>query len=412
MQPASRYRFLFSATPGYGHLHPLIPLARALQAASHAVAFITGASRQAMIERLGFEFFPVGGDLQKDSEYQQVEAQLAAMPLNLASELVNYERIWCGISPRLRTPDLIEIARRWQPDMLVREGGEYASAIAANYLGLPHATVAFTSALKGQVIFERGAARQLDPIRKRWGLPLDPSLQSLYGAPYLCYTPPTFALQEVEEGVVTALPASPHFIRPYIFDNAGHERLPDWVADLPEQPTVYVTLGTEVNQEPELYPSVLQTIIAGLREAPVNLIVTLGRGKDPADFGVQPPHVHIEPYIPQSLLLPHCDLIVFHGGTNSLLAAIETALPMVVIPLIADQFFNARIVQRLRLGEVVELPELSPERIRSTVAAALGARVYRDRVEQLRAEMHALPDQSYAVGLLERTVAQSKSQSR
>jgi UDP:flavonoid glycosyltransferase YjiC (YdhE family) len=64
--------------------------------------------------------------------------------------------------------------------------------------------------------------------------------------------------------------------------------------------------------------------------------------------------VHIERYIPQSLLLPHCDLMVMHGGSNSLLAALDSGLPLVVVPLIADQFFNAHIVQAMQLGRVVQ----------------------------------------------------------
>jgi MGT family glycosyltransferase len=190
-----------------------------------------------------------------------------------------------------------------------------------------------------------------------------------------------------------------------VFVPAGEDRLPAWVTRLPEQPTVYVTLGTEVNKEPDLYPSVLQTIIAGLRDAPINLIVTLGRDKDPADFGPQPANVHIERYIPQSLLLPHCDLMVMHGGSNSLLAALDIGLPLVVVPLIADQFFNARIVQRLRLGQVVQREELTPARIGAAVAEVLADPVVRQTAGRLRAEMHALPGQPYAVELVERVVA-------
>lgn len=80
--------------------------------------------------------------------------------------------------------------------------------------------------------------------------------------------------------------------------------MPQWVTQLPKQPTVYVTLGTEVNHMPGFYPRVIQTIIDGLRDEPINLIVTLGRDKDPADFGAQPANVHIERYIPHTLLLP------------------------------------------------------------------------------------------------------------
>lgn len=44
-------------------------------------------------------------------------------------------------------------------------------------------------------------------------------------------------------------------------------------------------------------PGVLETetAIAGLRELPLNLVVTSGPGTDPARFGPQPPHVLIEP---------------------------------------------------------------------------------------------------------------------
>ena len=137
-----------------------------------------------------------------------------------------------------------------------------------------------------------------------------------------------------------------------------------------------------MNKEPDLYPGVLQTIIAGLRDLPMNLIVTLGRDKDPADFGPQPANVHIERYIPQSLLLPHCDLMVMHGGSNSLLAALDVGLPMVVVPLIADQFFNAEVMENLRLGKVVQTwrlgnqdvwnwAQLTPASVRAAVEEVL-----------------------------------------
>ena len=143
------------------------------------------------------------------------------------------------------------------------------------------------------------------------------------------------------------IPATTYFIRAQFFDNASGEGLPEWVAQLPAQPTTYVTLGTEVNGEPELYPSVMRTIIEGLRDAPLNLIVTLGRDKDPADFGPQPPNVHIERYIPQTLLLPHCDLMVLHAGSNSLLAALDAGLPLVL-----DTTDCGPVLQRICGGEV------------------------------------------------------------
>jgi UDP:flavonoid glycosyltransferase YjiC (YdhE family) len=408
-------RFLFSVGGGYGHFHPLVPLARALNEKGHEVAFASGPSLQQLIEAAGFTFLQVGGPNRADDpEYQQFRTQQQAMTLGLESELFSYPRLFCGIGARLRIPSLVEIAREWQPDMLIRDAASYSAVITAEYLGLPHAAVSSAAALKSMAYFELEAAEYLDPIRQSWGLAPDPTLASLYRYLFLAYSPPTFSMHDVAglgaPEIQASIPATTHFVRPEVFDNAGNESLPDWVTQLSEngQPVVYVTLGTEVNNEPELYPVVLQTIIAGLRDLPVNLIVTLGRSKDPADFGPQPANVHIEPYIPQSLLLPFCDLMVMHGGSNSVLAALDIGLPMVVVPLIADQFFNANVAQSLRLGQVVQRGQLTTASIRAAVEGVLHNPAYRQNVERLQAEMHALPDQEYAVELVERVAAEHR----
>lgn len=396
------YRFLFTTTPGYGHFHPLVPLARALEQAGHKVAFAGRAFLEPRVQAAGFAFFPVGTDREADSEYQEFKEQRERMTPGLEMELFIYSRLFRGIMPRLMTPGLVEVGRSWQPDMIIREAAEYGAVIAAEHLGLPHATVSFAAALHTLSVFEQGAAGRLDPIRERWGLPPDPDLTCLYTHLYLGYSPPGFALQDVgEAGGSGPLPTTTHLIRPQFYDNAGNESLPDWFAHLPPQPTVYVTLGTEVNNEPEFYPRVLQTIITGLRDLPINLIVTPGRDKDPADFGPQPANVHIERYIPQSLLLKHCDLMVMHGGSNSLLAALDVGLPLVIVPLIADQFFNAHVTQSIGLGQVVQLGELTATAIREAVEQVLHNPNYRRNAGRLQAEMHDLPDQHYAVELVE-----------
>lgn len=431
-------RVLFSISGGLGHFHPLVPLAQTLKEAGHEVAFAVGPSLRPLVEASGFAVFPVGGNRSADREYRQVEAQRKTMPLGLETELFIYSRLFCGIGPRLRTPELVQIGQRWQPHILIREAGEYGAVIAAEHLGVPHAAVSFAASLKGLSIFEREAAKHLDPIRRRWGLESDPTLQSPYRYLFLAYSPPSFGMQEVNLGqpmvrevgepqtkapasAATPIPSTTHFIRPQFFDRAANNSLPNWASGLSEtgRPTVYATLGTEVNKEPGVYPVVLQTIIEGLRDLPVNLVVTVGRDKDPLKLGPQPPNVHIERYIPQSLLLPHCALTVIHGGSNSLLQAVDAGLPAVVVPLIADQFFNGEVAQSLQLGRVVqtweagqpgqvELGRLTPARIRAEVEEVLANPAYRQNVLRLRDEMHALPGQSYAVELVEKVASEYK----
>lgn len=125
--------------------------------------------------------------------------------------------------------------------------------------------------------------------------------------------------------------------------DAGHEvafasdGLPAWIGDLPPQdttPRVYITLGTVFE-----HPGIFEVILDGLKDEPMSVIVTVGRQIDPERFGAQPPNVHIEQYIPQSLLFPHCDLVVCHGGSGTSLSALDHGLPIVMVPLGADQLY-------------------------------------------------------------------------
>lgn len=405
-QTASSLRFLFTTTPGYGHWHPLVPLARALQQAGHTVAFAGRSFLEPRLQPAGFDFFAIGSDRTHDPEYIAFAQKRAQMASGFEMELFIYTHLFCGITPRLNLPGLVEVAHAYKPDMLIREGAEYSAVLAAELAGIPHATLAFTTALKGMRVFERHAASRLDPLRSSWGLPPDPHLESLYRNLYLTFTPPTFGVENVRDSDLSdTLPATTTYIRPIIFDNPKNDPLPVWLDDLPARPTIYLTMGTEINSEPEFYPSILQTIITGLSDLPINLIVTLGRERNPADFGAQPANIHIEQYIPQSLLLPRCDLVVMHGGSNTLIAALDAGLPCIIVPLIADQFFNAEITQRLGLGGIVPYDRLTPLSIRAAVQAALTTPQYRQTALRLAHELDALPTQQHAVALVERIAA-------
>ncbi len=186
---------------------------------------------------------------------------------------------------------------------------------------------------------------------------------------------------------------------------SGDESLPPWVADLPARPTVYATLGTIASLAPS-GRATFPAILAALRDEPITLILTVGRGNDPAQFGPQPPNVHIERFIPQSALLPHCDLVVHQGGFSTVTGTLNAGLPMVVVPLMADQPYNAASCAALGVGAVVGPEERTPEAIRAAVRAVLGAPSYRTNAERVRDEMAALPGMDHAVALLERLAAE------
>ncbi|MEO8716115.1 MAG: nucleotide disphospho-sugar-binding domain-containing protein, partial [Acetobacteraceae bacterium] len=120
----------------------------------------------------------------------------------------------------------------------------------------------------------------------------------------------------------------------------------------------------------------------------------------------QPSNIHIERFIPQSVLLPDCDLVVHQGGFSTVTGALNAGLPMVVIPIGADQPDNAACCAALGVGVVIEPHERTPEAIRAAVRAVMDDPSYRQAAEHMRDEMAALPGPEHAVELLERLVAE------
>lgn len=199
---------------------------------------------------------------------------------------------------------------------------------------------------------------------------------------------------------VHPLPATAHHLRPPRPAAAG---TPPWTVARPGAPTVYFTLGTVFNTESG---ALLEHAVSALGALPVNLVVTVGHAIDPAALGPQPPHVHVARHIPQAEILPHCDGVVSHGGSGSVIGAIAHGLALVVMPLGADQPWNADRCVALGLGEALDAVQATPADLQGAVIRVLGEPRYRRNAEQLRAELETLPGVSAAVGLLERLASE------
>ena len=386
-------RALFTTNPGSGHWHPLVPFAEALQAAGHEVAFATTRAACAGITALGFQCFTAGED-ETTEDMQRRREQMAARS-GTDGAAWTWPNLFAGAWAERRLPDLSGVCRDWGPAVVVREDMEFAGCIAAEILGLPHAAVQVTTwrpRLRPLVV------ASLDRLRATVGLPPDPDLAMLDRYLLVCPVPPSF------QDPAAPLPRTAHTVRLVPFDRSGDEALPAWVGDLPDRPVVYATMGTAFNR----VSGILEAILTGLRDEPLALILTVGRDRDPTAFGPQPAHVHIERYVPQSLLFPSCDLVVNHGGSGTVMTALSHGLPMVIVPVSADQPDNARRCEQLGVARVIAPENRTPEAIRAAVRAVLGDPSYRPNAERMREEMERLPGPEHVVGLLERLVVEQR----
>jgi MGT family glycosyltransferase len=149
-------------------------------------------------------------------------------------------------------------------------------------------------------------------------------------------------------------------------------------------------------------------LLEGLHRLDAEIVVTVGPEMDPAQLGPQPEHVHLESYLPLGKLLSHCSVVVFHGGSGTLGHAVAHGLPMVILPLGADQRENAARCAELGISRTLEHEQLTPDNVRGAVLDVLQQPHYREKAERLREEFNSLPGPEYTVGLLER-LARDKS---
>jgi UDP:flavonoid glycosyltransferase YjiC (YdhE family) len=377
-------RILFTFAGGNGHFEPLVPIARAAEAAGHSVAVSGRPGMVPIIEAAGFTGFPSGPDFGDSDErlpLQTVDMELESRGL----------REWYGRRlARERAAALMTLFEAWKPDLIVCDEVDLGSMLAAEKIGLPYASVLVIAA--GSFVSADFVGEALNEVRVEFGLPPDPDMLMLSRYLVLSPFPPSY------RHPATPLPATAHSIRPAAFDAKG-DQVPGWIAALPDRPTVYFTLGTVFDRESgDLFSRGLE----GLRDLPINLIMTVGRHIDPAEFGPQPANVRIERYIPQAMLMPHCDLVVSHGGSGSVIGALAHGLPMVLIPMGADQPLNGARCKALGVGRVLDAVEATPTMIGEAVASVLRDASYRAAAERLRDEIAALPGADYAVRLLER----------
>ena len=317
------------------------------------------------VEAHGLTFLPAGLDWHvSDPDYIDVLCRAAgglAFPPLAGQERFAWviANLFIGAAARRMLPELIGVARQWSADLIVRESLEFAGCVAAEALGLPHASVA--AAADSALDRRRELAGPLTGLRQQAGLPADPGGDMAFRYLHLCFTPPGF------DGPGARFPPTARFFAHHSTPTP-HEDLPPWLDHLAGRPTVLVSMGTVFHRTPGLH----ETILAALRDEPVNLLIALGFDQDPARLGPLPPHVRVQPTLPQVALLPRCALLVSHGGFNSVKEALAEGVPLVIVPIAGDQPYCARRCQALGVGRVIGPAERNAAAIRTAVRTVLG----------------------------------------
>ena len=173
-------RLLFCTVGLEGHFRPMLPLAHALAAAGHDIAFATAAAMESAVSAEGFATLPAGLS-SAEAAIRNVahSAELAALPPE-RRRVVGFPRRFATIQAPAKLPALIEIGRSWRPDALIHESGDLAAPLVASMLDLPSVNHSFGPMVPLGVL--EAAASAIAPLWREHGVEPQPYAGSFRGS--------------------------------------------------------------------------------------------------------------------------------------------------------------------------------------------------------------------------------------
>ncbi len=402
-------RVLFSTTAGTGHFGPLIPVAKACTAGGQTVAMAAPSSFAEAVTGAGFEHLPFG--VPPPELIGEAFGRIGKLPFEEANRVVLAE-LYGRLDAQAALPALSGIITDWRPDVVVRETCEFGALVAADRADIAQVEVAIGMGRIGS-----GLAGVLQ--------------ESLADLSIMAGLPPVRGAELLQQGDgFTSVPASldsgeltlgpPQHERP-VSDRrrlwrfrtdtpANAVTLPAPWGD-PNHPLVYVSYGSVTARQPQ-FAAIYQATLNALADLPVRVLMTTGRGLDPADLNPISPNSHVEQWWPQEFVMGGAAAVIGHGGFGTTMAALAAGVPQILLPLFSfDQAINAERVASVNAGVQLSGGLAAVSDIPVALGRVLDDPAFTEGARAMAAEIAGLPDISECLPILHQ-LANERSVSR
>jgi MGT family glycosyltransferase len=165
-----------------------------------------------------------------------------------------------------------------------------------------------------------------------------------------------------------------------------------------EEPLVYLSLGSLGSADVPL----MEKLVAELAGAPYRVIVS--KGPQHTEFELAA-NMAGEEFLPQTEILPQVDLVITHGGNNTVTESLYFGKPMVVLPIFWDQHDNAQRIAETGFGTRLDTYGHSAEELTGTVERLLGDEAMAARLAQVSERLQSAPGTEKAADLIEKVAS-------
>jgi len=341
-------RIAVLSVPAYGHLNPVLPIARELVRRGHDVTVFNEASFGPLIEATGAAFAAYPPVIHLDD---------FARTLRRGDMIAWIEMIFRATGPLLGA--CRKALRADPPDLVVYDGVAVWGEMLAMRLGRPSVAISttFTSDAvtrsAGEVLRDTAAIMPRLPGFVAGFLSI-----ARHGLLQFPHTLPLVPRRGTVTLMLTSRAFHPpsrwrdhpsmRFVGCAIAPETRSERFD--LAWLDGRPLLYVSLGTLHHGNLAFFESCLEAFA----DFEGQVLVSVGRGTDLARYAHAPAHFAFAEAVPQLAVLARADIFLTHGGLNSIHEALWHGVPMVAVPQQIEQLHNARAMQAHGAGVAIE----------------------------------------------------------
>ncbi|MEU6863512.1 nucleotide disphospho-sugar-binding domain-containing protein [Streptomyces sp. NPDC046876] len=311
-------RILFTGPAAAGHLFPMVPTAQALRAAGHEVLF-AGSQPLGQLREAGFPIVEIGdGRTVRDVFEQATGEEVKYVAHDMTTEQI-LDRAAHGFAlVSLPTVDgLLEVADGWGADLLVYDSFQASAPLVAAKLKIPSAIQNF------------GVTSGLDMVGR---------IAAHFTEAYESYKVAGPAAPTPLNIVPASLGGDPGGLRMRYVPYNGGGTIPAELLRRGTRPRVAITLGTVLTEMDGVRAIV--RLIEAAASVDAEFLLAVGDA-DLTALGTLPDNVRPLPWVPLAELLTASDALIHHGGSGTLLTALQAGLPQLLLPQGADHFANA-----------------------------------------------------------------------
>ncbi len=180
--------------------------------------------------------------------------------------------------------------------------------------------------------------------------------------------------------------------------------LPEPLASAPG-PLVYLSLGSLGSADVGL----MQRLIDSLADDRYRVVVSMGPQHEALRLA---DNMAGAEFLPQTSILPQADVVITHGGNNTVVESLFFGKPTVVLPLFWDQYDNAQRIHETGHGIRLDTYGHAPQELTAAIDRLLGDEGLAARLGGVSRRLQAAPGTATAADAIERVLAEHATSGR